>query len=187
MLNRLVKKSITNIEKHIPMSEQQKNLCAYGLDLLLYTIISTLGLMAIGFLFQMPCQAGIIVLTFYINQSAGGGFHAHSHFSCFLTMAVGLIISLLTIQHPWSVSILLPATIIACSLLFTNPLVLHPNKSYLKEKSLRLIRRSKAITLIELIVSLMLIFGVRETVSCSYAVGLLASAISRMVAVLQRR
>lgn len=184
VLNRIIEITIKTIDRHVHMSDQQKIICTYGLDLLLYTIISSVGLLIIGFMFQMPLQAGIIILTFYINQSTGGGFHAHSHFSCFLTMAIGLTISLLIIQHRWSVNMLLLMGIIACAILFMCPLILHKNKAYLEKRKPQMIRRSRIVTLIELLVALALIYISNGTTTNSYIVGLFISSISRLYAIL---
>lgn len=113
----------------------QIEICEYGCEILLYTIISTLGLVIIGLLLHSPIEAIIIILIFYLFQSTGGGHHANSHLACFTTMAVGLIFGLLIIKFP--IFQLAAPFLSLCSaiLLVINPLVLHHNKYYLNYKS----------------------------------------------------
>ncbi len=97
----LIQRILDIIDRHFPLDDDQRVVCAYGLDLLLYTIISTAGLMMVGVVFHMPMQAVIIICVFYINQSVGGGYHADTHLTCFLTMAFGLTLGL------WSLTCIL--------------------------------------------------------------------------------
>lgn len=86
-------------------SKEQYDICRYGIEILLHTILSTLGLFATGLYLRMFPEALIIITVFYINQSLGGGFHASSHMKCFITMALfltsGLCILYIFPQIPW--------------------------------------------------------------------------------------
>ncbi len=64
MLKLFVNKVINMIDQHYPISDQQKDVCSYGLDILLYTVISTIGLFLIGCFFHMPIEATIVSSAF---------------------------------------------------------------------------------------------------------------------------
>ena len=70
--------------------EKQREICEYGCELWLYTILSTLGLFMIGLFAKAPIEAIVIISIFYVCQSIGGGFHASTHIKCFFTMVYGL-------------------------------------------------------------------------------------------------
>ncbi len=63
--------------------KDQRNLCIYGCELWLYTIISAFGLLIIGILMHASLESAIIIVIFYLCQSNGGGYHASSHVNCF--------------------------------------------------------------------------------------------------------
>lgn len=54
--------------------EKQREICEYGCELWLYTILSTLGLLMIGLIAKAPIEAITIISIFYVCQSNGGGF-----------------------------------------------------------------------------------------------------------------
>lgn len=107
----------------------------YGLDLAIYTILSTAGLIIEGVLFRRPCDSLIIIAVYFLNQTIGGGFHASSHLSCFLTMAVGLAFGLDICTIGWPMCFTIGVNALSILMLFSHPLVLHPNKQYLLRKT----------------------------------------------------
>lgn len=127
--------------------EDQRLLCAYGCELWLYTIISTLGLLIMGLLMGNGLESIIIITVFYICQSNGGGFHALSHMRCFLTMAAGLLVGLLMVRMPSVQHTLTYACVVSILVLLAIPLRLHPNKQYLKKTSQQLRMHSYFATL----------------------------------------
>ena len=52
---------------------QQYEICKYGCEIWLYTLISTLGLIHIGRLMGFMLETVVIVSVFYLCQSNGGG------------------------------------------------------------------------------------------------------------------
>ncbi len=187
MLKKIVHKIINVIDRHYPISDQQREVCTYGLDLLLYTIISTIGLILIGLSFRMPIGAIIIVAIFYLNQSTGGGFHANTHLACFLTMAMGLSAALLLLRFNFSLSSYSIVGAVSCLALFLVPLVLHPNKKYLAKHSERFIRRSRIVTSIEFLMILLCITILSFPFTSAVCVGIFVSAISRLSAYLLQK
>lgn len=126
--------------------EQQYEICKYGCEIWLYTLISTLGLILIGRLMGFMLETVVIVSVFYLCQSNGGGYHASTHAKCFITMAVGLAVSLyLTdVCNHHTLSFML--FIVSSILMATHPLCLHHNKQYLEVKNKHIKRRSRIVT-----------------------------------------
>ena len=66
------------LSKDYEMDANTQEVCQYGLDIFLYTLVSTLGLLAIGAIFHCMIGSIIYIILFYINQTFGGGYHATS-------------------------------------------------------------------------------------------------------------
>ncbi len=162
--------------------KKQRTLCEYGCELWLYTCFSTLGLLAIGLVFGAALETMIIIAIFYLCQSNGGGYHANTHIKCFLTMTIGLLISLLVVR----VSGIHPFLILACSasilVLLAFPLCLHTNKQFLKDSSQQLKLRSRLVTIG--IMAGISVLGIFDGGSIFYAgcIAVLLSAVSRLYA-----
>lgn len=169
--------------------EQQYILCIYGIELWLYTIISTIGLFLTGFLFRATWEAAVIIAVFYACQSNAGGFHADTHMKCFITMSIGLAAGLLMIRL-FSKGCLVPsAGLIGIVLLLVFPLCLHENKQYLKINEYIFKRRSVICTLLIAAVTALL-YLLNHNLFLAGCAGLFLSAISRTAAALlanQRR
>ena len=61
------------------MDEDAQAVCLYGIDIFLYTLISSIGLLLIGTLAHRFFEAAIWITLYYLNQTFGGGYHATSH------------------------------------------------------------------------------------------------------------
>ncbi len=110
-------------------------ICVYGLELFLYSCLSTAGLLLIGMAFNKLAYSIIIILVFYICQTSGGGKHANSHIMCFLTMALFLCIALLLNSLNIRIIINIIVALISLTYLLIRPLVLHKNKKYLQNRT----------------------------------------------------
>lgn len=129
------------------LDPEQREVAAYGFDLFLYTLISTLGLLLAGALLGRGAQAALIVGLFYLNQTFGGGFHARTHLRCFAMMLFFLLLGVLT--GPWPPAAEAGIALASLLLLLARPLVLHPNKRYLEGRRQAFVRRSRGIALAE--------------------------------------
>lgn len=127
--------------------EEQRTLCVYGCEIWLYTLLSTLGLLAIGAALGNGLEAAVMVAIFYLCQSNGGGFHASTHLKCFLTMTAGLLAGLALVRWPVIWPLLPSLCVVSLAILLAMPLRLHPHKQYLSENRRSLRMRSYAVTL----------------------------------------
>ena len=153
-------------------------ICAYGLELFLYSIISTLGLIFIGIALNSTLKCLIVILVFYTCQSFGGGKHANSHIRCFGVMATFMLATLLICLL--SIPLWLSTVSAICSLayLLKRPLVLHPNKEYLfcNKKSMEV--KSRLCTLC-LALFFCIICIARWNLCAAYSIALVNAAVSR--------
>ena len=157
----------------------------YGFDIAIYTFLSTFGLFLIGWIADRPIETALLIFLYYTNQSSGGGFHASSHLMCFLTMVLGELLFLVSFLLPYSLLACIGISVISLLFMWTHPLVLHPNKSYLKKKAPQLIKRSRQILLLEttLLVAFILL-NIPDIIQAG-SLAFLLSAVSRNVPILK--
>lgn len=157
----------------------------YGFDIAIYTFLSTFGLFLIGWIADRPIETALLIFLYYTNQSSGGGFHASSHLMCFLTMVLGELLFLASFLLPYSPFTCSGISVISLFFMWIHPLVLHPNKSYLKKKAPQLIKRSRQILLLEttLLVAFILL-NIPDIIQTG-SLALLLSTISRDVPILK--
>lgn len=166
--------------------EKQREICEYGCELWLYTILSTLGLFIIGLIAKAPIEAIIIISIFYVCQSNGGGFHASTHIKCFLTMACGLGLGISIINFFDIHSVFYSLWFVPFIILFAFPLCLHSNKQYLQCQSQQLAKKSRITTLVLLLISFIFKFLNYDMIYASLYIGVFLSAISRICGLLIR-
>lgn len=167
------------------LDPEQREVAAYGFDLLIYTLLSTLGLLLAGAVLGRGVQAALIVGLFYLNQTFGGGFHARTHLRCFATMLLFLLPGVLT--GPWHPAAEAGIALLALLCLLLKPLVLHPNKRYLEGKRQAFVRRSRRIALAEGLLFAAAFAFLPPGLRHAAAMGLFASALSRAAGALQSR
>lgn len=157
----------------------------YGFDIAIYTFLSTFGLFLIGWIADRPIETALLIFLYYTNQSSGGGFHASSHLMCFLTMVLGELLFFVSFLLPYSLLACIGISVISLLFMWTHPLVLHPNKSYLKKKAPQLIKRSRQILLLEaaLLVAFILL-NIPDIIQAG-SLAFLLSAVSRNVPILK--
>lgn len=188
MLQWISTKIVTALERRGALRHSSKDVYIYGFDIAIYTFLSTLGLLLIGWLGGCPFETLLLIAVYYTGQSIGGGYHASSHINCFLSMAAGLIVFLFTFHLPYSLAAYMGITVLSALLLWCFPLVLHPNKKYLAKKAPQFVRRSRGILLAEFSLFLLMVLlrfppCMIQTVSLALALG----AVSRCVACVQHK
>lgn len=162
-------------------SAEEREVYIYGFDIAIYTFLSTLGLFFIGWMAGRPIETTLLIFVYYINQSFGGGFHASSHLMCFLTMVLGELLFLISFLLPYSLLACIGISVISLLFMWLHPLVLHPNKSYLKKKAPQLIKHSRQILLVEIALLIGFILLNVPVIMQTISLTLLLSAISRSV------
>lgn len=160
--------------------DDEYGICAYGLELFLYSVFSTLGLILIGILFNSLSSCLIIICVFYILQTCGGGKHANSHLMCFGVMSFFLCIALLLCPIKIPNAFLLLISSSSSVYMLAHPLVLHRHKKYLqyKRQQLELISRITTVA-ITLIFYLVILLNAPTPCRNAFCFGVLYASLSR--------
>lgn len=66
--------------------EDGKEVCAYGLDVLLSTAVNIACVLGVGLLLGLCAEAALYTLLFAVMRGVAGGYHANSHLACTLVM-----------------------------------------------------------------------------------------------------
>lgn len=178
---KLISKKIGNfLLQGIEYEENECETVCYGIELAIYSIISTAALLIVAALFHSFVPALFIIFVFYVNQTIGGGIHMNTHLKCFLLMlfgmGIGLLLSKINMYVLWLIILF-----VCIILLYLNPLVLHKNKTYLIHKREALIRKSRTIIAVEGCL-LIILFIMKSDIFIPCVAAILLSAISRTCA-----
>lgn len=174
------------------ISPEEESVYEYGMDAFIYTVLSTLALGVIGTMIESFGATAIVIAVFYTCQTFGGGYHAKTHLQCFGVMLFSLIV-ILVIPHviTFSIALLIILAILSFSILFALPIVIHPNKSYLRPREKQFRHRSYLATSILFIIYAMLCYtfllAEKHELHLSitvYTLSLVFSTISRMIGLL---
>lgn len=66
--------------------EEDRDIYVYGMDVLLSTAANIICILALGILIGRTLETLLFMSFFTVLRSAAGGFHANTHFKCFLIM-----------------------------------------------------------------------------------------------------
>ena len=182
MIQALAKRIVAALDKRNAIRPQDREVYIYGCDLALYTVFSTLGLIAIGFICSRLWETVICVCIFYLNQSVGGGYHATTHMRCFLTMVAGLVFFILLFPSPFPNAVVISFGYLSLAVLYCIPLVLHKNKEHLEKHRAELTKRSRVAILLQFVAFSVSVIFFHDWVCRSLGMGLTLCAVSRCVA-----
>ena len=174
-ISKIIAKELTKND----VDSDLREICAYGIETAIYTILSTVGLLLIGCLSGTTKETIVLIIIYYSIQTTGGGYHARSHISCFVTMLFGLLICILIMKLSYiNMPVICTFVSIAVTYLLINPIHLHPNKSYLSYKSKEIISCARKVTIICAIFTIFMI-RLKSSIGTAAALGLIVSALSR--------
>lgn len=172
---------VNKLERYLPSQPGMKEMLEYGIQLALYTITSTIGLLLISLFMGMFVQGLIIIFVFYVNQTVGGGFHADSHRKCFFTMSTGVVLGNVICKYFSLQCALFVLGAGSLGILLCFPVVLHSRKAFLKNRIPTYIKCSRICSILEIITGGIL-FQLWPTIFNAYVIGLFFSAVSRIYA-----
>ena len=188
MIHQFAECIVTYWEKRGILKSKNREVYVYGVDLAVYTILSTLGLLLIGWIGGYPIVSTILIALYYALQSTGGGFHASTHLRCFISMAVGMILFLFSLRFYHFLPLYLGLALIASILLWRYPLILHPNKRHLAQRAQKCVIRSRCITLSCIVLLLIsILFKFSNSITQTFAFALICGAVSRAAARIQHK
>lgn len=167
--------------------QEQKNVYAYGLELLVSTVAGVFSLIVVSALFELPLLWLPYLAGFIPLRLTGGGYHAKSHWQCILTFTTAYILGLILVKNvylpPITVAIL---SLSALIITFTFSPVEACNKSLTTERKKRNRRRSLLLGICNLGASLLAV-GLRFShhyFVVLYFIGNAAAACSMVVAMI---
>lgn len=184
MLEHISRKIVDCLCRETAIPDEQYDACRYGIETLLHTILSTLGLLGIGLCTHHGWDTVIMVAAFYINQSIGGGFHANSHFKCFASMAIFLLFGIVLCAVPLSRWVYALIGLLSIAVLLYVPLILHKNKQYLADRTTDFVHRARLIVLLEALVLSICVVG-DFAILVPITLGLAFSSLSRLIGKMQ--
>ena len=188
MIHRFAECIVTYWENREILNSKNREVYVYGVDLAIYTILSTLGLLLIGWIGGYPIESTILIALYYALQSTGGGFHASTHLKCFISMAVGMILFLFSLHFHHFLPLYLGLALISSILLWYYPLILHPNKRHLAQRAQKCVFRSRCITLSCIALLLLsLLSKFQNSIIQTFSFALICGAISRATARIQHK
>lgn len=87
-MNRFYEYLADQMIAHAVANPEDKDVIVYGLDMIIYTLVSLGALVLFGALFDLALPTALILLIELPIQNYGGGYHARTHFMCFFWMTV---------------------------------------------------------------------------------------------------
>lgn len=121
------------------IEEKQKSVIAYGLDLLLSTVISMTVLLVIGFILGQGVQTICFLIPLVLFQGFGGGYHCQTHLRCWAVMVCSLLFALLVLQNLSTGLLVLAAALSGYPILIIAP-VRNPRAPFSEEFGRRMHR-----------------------------------------------
>ncbi len=115
-MERLVELSVSKMLAEGIISEKQRAIVVYGLDILYFSILSFLSFAVIGVAFDVMIETVVFFLVFIFLQSFGGGYHCNTHLGCWVLTLLGYVASVFGVAR-WPAGILWPGAI-ALALVF---------------------------------------------------------------------
>ena len=77
------------------LKQDDLDVFVYGLDTILFSLVSIFSLLALGMITRLFVETLLCMLAFIPLQTTGGGYHAKTHFRCYLTTVAGWAIAML--------------------------------------------------------------------------------------------
>lgn len=94
MLTKLSQIIVDFFVKEDVVSEEQREIYQYGIELSVSTLMGLFIVLAIGVLSRRFTESVIFYIVFCLTRAFCGGFHAHSHLLCKVTFICVLILVL---------------------------------------------------------------------------------------------
>lgn len=176
---------VKKLSHHGYISQDSESVYEYGIELILYNLLSTLSLLIIAHIFSYLFEALILISIFYFNQSFGGGYHADTHFKCFIMMVIYEVLFFLSFHLTIPRFCHFIMCVLSCCVMFIYPLSLHENKRYLAYKSKVWTVRNRILIGLQLTTSCILVFNNHININVVYAtsIALVYSAMSRFCSI----
>lgn len=94
MFNKLSKSAANNLVRWGVVSGDSVDVCSYGIYILLNTVLNFLTTALIGVMFDMVLESIVLLISYLILRSYGGGYHADTPFRCYVISVAIIMCSL---------------------------------------------------------------------------------------------
>jgi accessory gene regulator B len=189
MYEKIINQGLNFLYKYGEIPEEKKEIYSYGLELILMYLTNAGSLLILGIIFRRFSETFFLLAGFALIQSFGGGFHAKTHFRCFLIMLIGWILAMLFIQYLYenaTLQFLMPA--IGLSVILILAPVEHSNYPMSNEKYFRMRCTVRVITTILCCtVAISNILSLSKTYSSSLSIAIFFAGISVLCATIQKK
>lgn len=158
----------------------QRPVVIYGLDMLIYTLISFAVLVTFGALSNMAVQTVVWIGVQFPIQTFGGGYHATSHARCLALMGIGWVL----FWFVYSALPILPLLIIATAwagVLCVIGAIEHKNAPMSDSKKKRMTAYLRC-SVVVLLMSMFLLLSVNQELSRIISLGIINCGISSAAA-----
>lgn len=178
MTDRLITWALEYLVKKAGLPSEDREIYYYGLDLMLFSAINIISLTLLGLLAGKVAETLILLVLFGLMQTQGGGYHAATHFRCFLGMLLMWCITIYLLQMSQALGeLFFTALGIAGTIaVFILAPIQHPNAPASREKLSRAhkIIRSLCIGLLGSFLICLRLFPVLNPIAYSIAIALAA-------------
>ncbi len=110
--------SIVTYLASLGIIKNEKEIYAYGFELVISFFINVLISIIIGMIFSCLIEVIIFLLSFIILRSYTGGYHANTHLKCTVCMVIAILILVLNLRY--QLPILVLGTLSVLSILFIS-------------------------------------------------------------------
>jgi len=119
------------------LKQDDLDVFVYGLDTILFSLVSIFSLLALGMITRLFVETLLCMLAFISLQTTGGGYHAKTHFRCYLTTVTGWAIAMLLsrILPIWAAALFM---LQGCVAVFRYAPIEHANAPMSTEKKKRM-------------------------------------------------
>lgn len=93
------KKIVNYLIKENVIGEEDWDVCKYGMELLISTILSTVIILGLGIVLQRFVFTIFLVIPFYSIRGYAGGIHAETYTLCITSFTLGFLFTLLGVEY----------------------------------------------------------------------------------------
>ena len=189
MYNYLSKKIVSHFITSEVIEEKDKEVYAYGFELLLATAVSILSIMTISIITHKFVMSLLFMVGFIVTRLCCGGYHANHHLSCYFITIINYAIFLITttlLQDQHIRLLLLIMAVLSTLIIFLFAPIEHKNNPLSETEKKRHKKRSRIASTIFAIISFAsLITNAYIGLSFSLIAGVFSVSISVIIAKLE--
>lgn len=187
MLNRLVDASTNYLVRRNVIHEEDRDVYEYGFHSLYNNIIDIASIVIISILLNQVSQTILYHISFISLRTVAGGFHAKTHFRCFVMSTAIWLTSLWGIANMGSSLICISLAGISVVLIWATAPIEHDNNPLSVKKYKNMMELSRIISAIFFLLILFLVVSnVQTWVTASLAYGMASHSVLIVVAILQQ-